>query len=266
MRFFSPRIGAGLISFLHLNSTLSSHSHLSNDTVGTTPEPLQLEVLQGLHVAGIMPGGSGPDPPPLIPSDYSFGDWLGDVMLGSIYFFHPRFWMAYWADFLIVLAYYITAYCMIKFQSRTIKTKSQLSSIIPLVQSTMTVTLTFPLYPTLMTVYIIWGEVGFASVMLSTDRLCGFVVVLYMVGLLMDILIGVIDYRDQLKILPGYMHHVLLFAVAGNALLHNFGNAFSIILLQELTTVIKASGRMFPRYKLVSGWSHVKLFDGMREK
>lgn len=64
--------------------------------------------------------------------------------------------------------------------------------------------------------------------------------------LVMDIVIGIMHYREQIQLLSGWIHHIFYFGLLSWLLYYKYGNGLCIFLPLEIPTTVLSLGHMNP--------------------
>lgn len=78
--------------------------------------------------------------------------------------------------------------------------------------------------------------------------------VMFIVFLFFDLIVGCMDYYDQIQLLTGWIHHIVYLGICAHCLNANFANAFGILTLIELPTTILGIGSAIPSLRSDAGF------------
>lgn len=178
--------------------------------------------------------------------NYSFKQLCIDTLWGATYPFRSAtFWQLYWIDFLCSVAYFVSCYTLIKYLLKFNSTKRE-AWVLSLLSSCVVFPLSIPIAILLLQSWFEKGGNTAALFFMSSSRFAEFLCIFFYCFLFLDVLIGVIFYRDQFNILTGWLHHFIYACLTANALCWKYTNGIMSAFLEELPTIILASGHIFP--------------------
>ena len=83
----------------------------------------------------------------------------------------------------------------------------------------------------------------------SSDETSTFVAVFMFTFLICDIVVGLIEYPDQIEMLTGWIHHIVYIFISYMTIKHEFTMIFQLMLIEELPTFIMAIGRFNSKFR-----------------
>lgn len=87
-----------------------------------------------------------------------------------------------------------------------------------------------------------------------------FLTKMFCITLLSDLVIGFLEYRSEIDVLSGWVHHIVYIEILRNFLVAEWSNSFTVCLICEFPTLLLAIGNVFPCARLNNGWIRLAFF------